>query len=160
MYYFFRRIMMKKIILATVIGVFMSVTIMSHDHEESMVVIPAKISKEDAAGAIYNRPDMVEETNNGNTTLDVMTMLSSDGKFGTGMYRSGKVHYDITEPYGVDEFFYILEGSITLTSADGTVQTMNAGDAVSIPKEWTGTWDTDGYNKVWVIYTEDGSALK
>jgi hypothetical protein len=76
------------------------------------------------------------------------------------MYRSGKVHYEITEPYGVDEFFYILEGSITLTSADGTVQTMNAGDAVSIPKEWTGTWDTDGYNKVWVIYTEDGSALK
>ena len=139
---------MKKIILATVIGVFMSVTIMSNDHEESTVVIPAKISKEDAAGAIYNRPDMVEETGNGNTTLDVMTMLSSDGKFGTGMYRSGKVHYDITEPYGVDEFFYILEGSITLTSADGTVQTM------------TGTWDTDGYNKVWVIYTEDGSALK
>ncbi|SVB76019.1 uncharacterized protein METZ01_LOCUS228873, partial [marine metagenome] len=44
---------MKKIILATVIGVFMSVTIMSNDHEESTVVIPAKISKEDAAGAIY-----------------------------------------------------------------------------------------------------------
>jgi len=40
------------------------------------------------------------------------------------------------------------------------VQTMNAGEAVSIPKEWTGIWDTDGYNKVWVIYTEDGSALK
>ena len=151
---------MKKIILATVIGAFMSVTTMSNDHEESTVVIPAKISKEDATGAIYNRPDMVEETDNGNTTLDVMTMLSSDGKFGTGMYRSGKVHYDITEPYGVDEFFYILEGSITLTSVDGTVQTMNAGEAVSIPKEWTGTWDTDGYNKVWVIYTEDGSALK
>ena len=151
---------MKKIILATVIGVFMSVTTMSNDHEESTVVIPAKISKEDATGAIYNRPDMVEETNNGNTTLDVMTMLSSDGRFGTGMYQSGKAHYDITEPYGVDEFFYILEGSITLTSVDGTVQTMNAGEAVSIPKEWTGTWDTDGYNKVWVIYTEDGSALK
>ena len=151
---------MKKIILATMIGVFMSVTVMSNDHEESTVMLPAKISKEDAAGAIYNRPDMVKETDNGNTTLDVMTMLSSDGKFGTGMYRSGKVHYDITEPYGVDEFFYILEGSITLTSADGTVQTVNAGEAVSIPKEWTGTWDTDGYNKVWVIYTEDGSALK
>ena len=89
---------MKKIILATVIGVFMSVTTMSNDHEESTVVIPAKISKEDATGAIYNRPDMVEETNNGNTTLDVMTMLSSDGRFGTGMYQSGKAHYDITEP--------------------------------------------------------------
>ena len=151
---------MKKIILATVIGVFISMTALSDAHEENTVVIPVKISKEDAAGAIYNRPEMAEETDNGNTTLDVMTMLSSDGNFGTGMYRSGKVHYDITEPYGVDEFFYILEGSITLTSSDGTVQTMNAGEAVSIPKEWTGIWDTDGYNKVWVIYTEDGSALK
>ena len=151
---------MKKIILATVIGVFISMTALSDAHEENTVVIPVKISKEDAAGAIYNRPEMAEETDNGNTTLDVMTMLSSDGNFGTGMYRSGKVHYDITEPYGVDEFFYILEGSITLTSADGTVQTMNAGEAVSIPKEWTGIWDTDGYNKLWVIYSEDGSALK
>ena len=76
------------------------------------------------------------------------------------MYQSGIVHYDITEPNGVDEVFYILEGSITLTSADGTVLTMNAGEAVSIPKEWTGVWDTDGYSKEWVIYTEDGSALK
>jgi hypothetical protein len=31
---------------------------------------------------------------------------------------------------------------------------------VSIPKEWTGIWDTDGYSKIWVIYSEDGSALK
>ena len=151
---------MKKIILTTVVGIFMTMTVLSDTHEESTVVIPAKISKKDAAGAIYNRPDMIEKTNNGNTTLDVMTMLSSDGKFGTGMYRSGKIHFDITEPYGVDEFFYILEGSITLTSADGTVQTMNAGEAVSIPKEWTGIWDTNGYSKVWVIYSEDGSALK
>ena len=151
---------MKKIILTTVVGIFMTMTVLSDTHEESTVVIPVKISKKDAAGGIYNRPDMIEKTNNGNTTLDVMTMLSSDGKFGTGMYRSGKLHFDITEPYGVDEFFYILEGSITLTSADGTVQTMNAGEAVSIPKEWTGIWDTNGYSKVWVIYTEDGSALK
>ena len=151
---------MKKIILTTVVCIFMTMTVLSDTHEESTVVIPAKISKKDAAGAIYNRPDMIEKTNNGNTTLDVMTMLSSDGKFGTGMYRSGKIHFDITEPYGVDEFFYILEGSITLTSADGTVQTMNAGEAVSIPKEWTGIWDTNGYSKVWVIYSEDGSALK
>ena len=24
-------------------------------------------------------------------------------------------------------------------------------------KEWTGVWDTDGYTKIWVIYSEDGS---
>ena len=150
---------MKKIILTTAIGIFLSTSVLADHHEENTIVKPAKITKNDIAGNIYNHPDMVKSTNNGNTTLDVTTMLSSDGKFGTGMYRSGKVRFEITEPYGVDEFFYILEGSITLISADGTVTKTNAGEAVSIPKEWTGIWDTDGYSKIWVIYSEDGSAL-
>jgi len=151
---------MKKIILTTAIGIFLSTSVLADHHEENTIVKPAKITKNDIAGNIYNHPDMVKSTNNGNTTLDVTTMLSSDGKFGTGMYRSGKIRFEITEPYGVDEFFYILEGSITLISADGTVTKTNAGEAVSIPKEWTGIWDTDGYSKIWVIYSEDGSALK
>ena len=151
---------MKKIILTTAIGIFLSTSVLADHHEENTIVKPAKITKNDIAGNIYNHPDMVKSTNNGNTTLDVTSMLSSDGKFGTGMYRSGKVRFEITEPYGVDEFFYVLEGSITLISADGTVTKTNAGEAVSIPKEWTGIWDTDGYSKIWVIYSEDGSALK
>ena len=151
---------MKKIILTTAIGIFLSTSVLADHHEENTIVKPAKITKNDIAGDIYNHPDMVKSINNGNTTLDVTTMLSSDGKFGTGMYRSGKVRFEITEPYGVDEFFYVLEGSITLISADGTVTKTNAGEAVSIPKEWTGIWDTDGYSKIWVIYSEDGSALK
>ncbi len=151
---------MKKIILTTAIGIFLSTSVLADHHEENTIVKPAKITKNDIAGDIYNHPDMVKSTNNGNTTLDVTTMLSSDGKFGTGMYRSGKVRFEITEPYGVDEFFYVLEGRITLISADGTVTKTNAGEAVSIPKEWTGIWDTDGYSKIWVIYSEDGSALK
>ena len=151
---------MKKIILTTAIGIFLSTSVLADHHEENTIVKPAKITKNDIAGNIYNHPDMVKSTNNGNTTLDVTTMLSSDGKFGTGVQRSGKVRFEITEPYGVDEFFYVLEGSITLISADGTVTKTNAGEAVSIPKEWTGIWDTDGYSKIWVIYSEDGSALK
>ena len=151
---------MKKIILTTAIGIFLSTSVLADHHEENTIVKPAKISKEIVAGDIYNHPDMVKETNNGNTTLDVTTFIGSDGKLGSGVYRSGKVRFEITEPYGVDEFFYVLEGSITLTSADGTVTKTNAGEAVSIPKEWTGIWDTDGYSKIWVIYSEDGSALK
>ena len=150
---------MNKIFLAVMTCIFVSTTVLSGHHENNEVVLPAKISKNDIAGDIYNHPDMVQSTDNGNTTLDVTTLMSSDGKFGTGMYRSGKIRFDITEPYGVDEFFYIIEGSITLTSADGTVTKTNAGEAVSIPKEWTGIWDTNGYNKIWVIYSEDGSSL-
>ena len=123
-------------------------------------VLPAKITKEDMGGAIFDRDNMIRtEHDNGNVTLDVTTLLSSDKKFASGMYRSGKVRAEITEPYGVDEFMYFIEGGVTLTSSDGTVQTISAGEAVTIPKEWTGVWDTDGYSKIWVIYSEDGSGL-
>lgn len=124
----------------------------SHPH-------PVKISREDITGKIYERPDMAKTTSNGNTTLDVTTLLSSDKKFASGMYRSGKIRFEVNEPYGVDEFFFIIEGRITLTSKDGTVTDIDAGEAVTIPKEWMGTWDTDGYSKIWVIYSEDGSGL-
>ncbi|MDH5618986.1 MAG: cupin domain-containing protein [Gammaproteobacteria bacterium] len=128
-------------------------------HHET--VKPAKISKADVAGAIFERPDMIETSHeNGNVTLDVTSLLSSDRKFASGMYRSGKVRFEIDEPYGVDEFMYFLEGSVTLTSADGSAQVINAGEAVTIPREWTGVWETEGYTKIWVIYSEDGSALE
>jgi uncharacterized cupin superfamily protein len=122
-------------------------------------VQPAKISKSDIAGEIFKRSDVLESVHGSNTTLDVTTQKSSDGRFASGMYKSGKVRSEITEPYGVDEFMYFIEGGVTLTSADGTVQVIAAGEAVTIPKEWTGIWDTEGYTKIWVIYSEDGSGL-
>ena len=121
---------------------------------------PAKLSADDIGGDIVERPDMLETTHDdGHTTLDVTSLLSSDKKFASGMYKSGKVRIEIDEPYGVDEFMYFLEGSVTLTSSDGSEQVINAGEAVTIPKEWTGVWETDGYTKIWVIYSADGSGL-
>ena len=91
--------------------------------------------------------------------LDFTSLKSSDGKFASGMYKAGPQAFDITEPYGVDEFMFFLEGSVTLTSTDGAVITVNAGEAVTIPREWMGRWQTEGYRKIWVIYSEDGSGL-
>ena len=123
-------------------------------------VLPAKLSKADIDGAVFDRPETIEKKrDDGHATLDVTSLLSSDKKFASGMYKSGKSHFEATEPYGVDEFMYFIEGSVTLTSSDGSVQVINAGEAVTIPKEWTGIWDTDGYTKIWVIYSEDGSGL-
>lgn len=148
---------MRKIVITVMILAAAAVAISAH-HDEP--VVPAKISAEEISGKIFARPDMTRtEHESGNTTLDVTTLLSSDKKFASGMYRSGKSYFEATEPYGVDEFMYFLEGSVKLTSSDGTVQVINAGEAVTIPKEWTGIWDTDGYTKIWVIYSEDGSGL-
>ncbi len=148
---------MKKLVVSIIILAAAAVAVSEH-HETA--VVPAKISKDEVAGKIFAREDMIEtKHDSGNVTLDVTTLLSSDKKFASGMYRSGKSYFEATDPYGVDEFMYFLEGSVKLTSSDGTVQTINAGEAVTIPKEWTGIWDTEGYTKIWVIYSEDGSGL-
>lgn len=148
---------MRKLLVTTMILGAAAVAI-SAQHEG--VVTPAKISKDDLTGSIFEREDMIRtEHESGNVTLDVTTLLSSDKKFASGMYQSGKSYFEATDPYGVDEFMYFITGSVTLTSSDGTVQTINAGEAVTIPKEWTGIWDTEGYTKIWVIYSSDGSGL-
>ena len=148
------------LITATTIGVVgLAAVAISAQHESGGMHHPAKISKDDAAGKIFERADMIETDHGDHVTLDVTTLLSSDKKFASGMYRSGKVRSVIDEPYGVDEFMFFLEGGVTLTSSDGTVTEINAGEAVTIPKEWMGVWDTDGYMKIWVIYSEDGSGL-
>ncbi|HAJ76293.1 MAG: cupin domain-containing protein [Gammaproteobacteria bacterium] len=124
--------------------------------QDSKTVLPAKISKDDAAGMIFKRADMTATTHpDGHKTESVTTMASSDGKFHSGMYRSGKTHIDISQPYGVNEFMYFLSGGITLTSSDGSVMTVHAGEAITMPKEWAGVWDTDGYEKIWAIYSSD-----
>lgn len=121
--------------------------------------LPAEITREEMNGAIFERPDVEKIERDGNIILDVTSLKSSDGRFASGMYRSGKTRFEIDEPYGVDEFMYFVSGGVTLTSADGTVQHIEAGEAVTIPKEWTGIWETDGYTKIWVIYSVDGSGL-
>jgi uncharacterized cupin superfamily protein len=128
--------------------------------QQGGVVYPARITANDMTGAIFEREDMIRtEHDDGHVTLDVTSLKSSDGRFASGMYQSGKVRFELDDPYGVDEFMYFIEGGVTLTSADGQVMRISAGEAVTIPKEWTGVWDTDGYTKIWVIYSEDGSGL-
>lgn len=123
------------------------------------VVKPAGMSRDDLAGGMFDSPDTLVTGSGGDQILDITSLLSSDGKFASGMYRAGASRFEIDEPYGVDEFMYFLEGSVTLTSSDGSQQVIEAGEAVTIPKAWTGVWETDGYTKIWVIYSEDGSAL-
>ena len=117
-------------------------------------VKPAKIGKSDLAGKIFDRPDTVERTHgDGHVTQSATSLVSSDKSFSSGMYKSGKTRIEITQPYGVDEFMYFLEGGVTLTSSDGTQLVIDAGEAVTVPKEWTGVFETDGYTKIWVIYS-------
>ena len=126
---------MKKLLL-TVIAIGAAVVALSHPHVEP--VYPAKISAADMNGSIFQREDMTRtEHESGNVTLDVTSLKSSDGKFASGMYQSGKSYFEATDPYGVDEFMYFIEGGVTLTTADGKVTEIKAGDAVTIDTQTT-----------------------
>lgn len=116
---------------------------------------PIRMSKEQIAGAIFEDYEPVVTDHGGNVTHDVEVYRTASGLFDAGMYRSGKVRAEITEPYGVHEYMHFIEGGVTLTSSDGTVTEIRAGDSVLIPQGWTGIWDTEGYTKIYVIYSPD-----
>ncbi len=142
---------MKKTVLIILCATVLGSSMMAASDE---TVRPAKISKPDIGGKIFERPDVVEQTHaDGHVTQTATSLVSSDKSFSSGMYKSGKTRIEVTQPYGVDEFMYFLEGGVTLTSSDGTELVINAGDAVTVPREWTGVFETDGYTKIWVIYS-------
>jgi uncharacterized cupin superfamily protein len=126
-----------------------------HDASAATAVHPVLMTKAQIAGEIFKDYTPVVETHGDNTTYDVEAFLSSDRHFDAGVYRAGKSRFDIKKPYGVDEYMHFLEGGVTLTSSDGAVINVGPGDSVIIPKEWTGIWETDGYQKIYVIYSAD-----
>lgn len=126
----------------------------------AQAVHPIRISREDAAGPIFRQPGVEAKTEHGVAVRDNILAMSSDKKFEAGMYQAGASHSEIKDhPYGVDEFMLFTSGSVTLTSLDGTVTELKAGDAVIVPTEWKGTWDTKGYSKYYVIYSRTGEGL-
>ena len=81
-------------------------------------------------------------------------LQSGDKKMVAGIYQAGPGSFEAA-PYPVDEFMYFLEGSVKLTSKDGTVTNVSAGDAITIPKGWQGTWETSGYKKYYTSYNPE-----
>jgi uncharacterized cupin superfamily protein len=88
-------------------------------------------------------------------TRDLEAFRSPDGRFDAGVYESGATRLTVSEPYGVDELMYFLEGGVTLTSADGTSLAVGAGEAVIVPRTWRGVFETAGYRKIYVIFSPD-----
>ncbi|MDM9648353.1 cupin domain-containing protein [Rhizobium sp. S163] len=89
---------------------------------------------------------------------DRETYLSPDRKFETGLYSSGPIHEVINGPegYANHEMIYLLAGQITMTATDGTRTVFGPGQSVTIPKGWTGTFESGSYVKLYSIYYPDG----
>ena len=119
---------------------------------------PVKVAAAEAAGPAFNRKDAVRENGKEGPTTDVTLLQSSDKKMSVGLYKAGPSDSPINS-YPEDEFCYFLSGSVKLTSADGSVVEVKAGEAVAIPKGWKGRWTTPGYTKYYVVY-DSGKVAK
>ena len=112
---------------------------------------PVKVTAAEAAGPVFNRKDAEHENGKDGPTTDVTMLRSADKKVQMGLYKAGPSDTPI-DSYPEDEFCYFLSGSVKLTSADGSVVEVKAGEAVAIPKGWKGRWTTSGYTKYYVVY--------
>lgn len=64
------------------------------------------------------------------------------------------------EPYSVNEFMHVLEGSVTIVYADGSEDTIKAGESFIIPKGLACSWKQSEYiRKFFVIFDDPSGAL-
>jgi uncharacterized cupin superfamily protein len=113
---------------------------------------PVKVTSAQAAGPVFAGKFAAKESGPDGPATDVLMLRSKDGKVEMGLYDAGASEQDI-QSYEDDEFMYFISGSVTLTSADGTVLQAQAGEGVAMPKGWKGHWSTPGYKKYYVTYT-------
>ncbi|MGB6310778.1 MAG: cupin domain-containing protein [Steroidobacteraceae bacterium] len=113
---------------------------------------PVKVTSADAVGPVFSSKNAAKENGPDGPATDVLLLRSKDAKVEMGLYEAGPSEQDI-DSYEDDEFMFFLAGSVTLTSADGTVLEAHAGEGVAMPKGWKGHWSTKGYKKYYVTYT-------
>ncbi len=63
------------------------------------------------------------------------------------------------EPYDVNEFMLLLEGSLTMILEDGSEVVINAGDAFVIPKGLVCQWKQPGYLRKFFVIFDDASGV-
>ena len=112
---------------------------------------PVKVTAAAAHGPIFAAKSAVKENGPDGPTTDVTLARSKDGKVESGLYDAGPSEQDF-DSYPVDEFMFFLQGAVKLTSADGTILEVHAGEGAAIPKGWKGHWSTIGYKKYYVTY--------
>ncbi len=82
----------------------------------------------------------------GDFTTDDRTELishhytSDDQSILTGVWECAPCR-EVIEAYPVHEMMSVLEGSVTVTDADGNAETFEAGDTFFIPKGTPCTWE-------------------
>jgi len=80
------------------------------------------------------------------------------GKLTSGVWECTPCTSQI-DSYPVDEFCYIISGTVIITDGDGHAETFKAGDSFVIPKGMPCTWHMpETTRKYYVIFDQKGTA--
>ncbi|MBJ7438023.1 MAG: cupin domain-containing protein [Sphingopyxis sp.] len=113
---------------------------------------PTKTAPGEASEAVFNRPGVVTH----GPSIFATALKSTYQTFSAGVYKCDAADGPLdTDPY--DAFLYMLSGSLTLASEDGTSLAINVGDAGFILKGWKGRWVTAGLVTHYAVYTNGGA---
>ncbi len=85
-----------------------------------------------------SRPDPAKVTR-GDPVHTTWNMEETDGLY-AGLWQSTPGAWRLS--YSEWEYFHILEGHSVLTSDDGTVHNLRAGDALIVRPGFSGVWET------------------
>jgi uncharacterized cupin superfamily protein len=73
------------------------------------------------------------------------------GEFVASLYEAKPVVLDISFPYNIDEFVWVLDGELILTHVDGRSESYVKGDTLLVPKGFKGTWEMRGNYREFVV---------
>lgn len=85
-------------------------------------------------------------------------VVFTNGQLLVGVARYEKMELELKD-YPTDEFMYFLEGEVDITDARGVTQHIKAGDAIVLPRGFSGHWQQRGpLRKIAVMNVEPHAA--
>jgi uncharacterized cupin superfamily protein len=64
-----------------------------------------------------------------------------EGQLVSVLYGAEAALLEVGAPFPYDEYVFVVEGEVILTSKGGSPKTFGVGDSFLVPKGWRGTWD-------------------
>ena len=95
-------------------------------------------------------------TQRGNEYLSIPVDDSGGGVLSAGVWDCTPFE-TVMEPYSVNEFMHVLEGSVSIIGQDGSCETFSAGDSFVIPKGYVCSWKQTEYLRKFYVIFDDAS---
>lgn len=102
-------------------------------------------------GALADKPTALQP---GQKEAAVSLWTSPDGAVDIGVWECTPGRFT-ADRSAAAEFCYFLEGRVVMTQLDGTRRELGPGDALMLPRGWTGTWEIAAHTRKIYVFLSD-----